>query len=112
MLDGLRQLESLYLRNNQITCINQNAFKDLKNLRIIDFSGNKLSNFNEKAKVDLVSPFQFLRLKKLNLAGNNISFIYKDWKTFWLSNINLSHNHITQLQVNISYNIFLCILFF
>ena len=105
---GLFNLRTLHLTNNIITYISQNAFQDLKNLRRIDLSGNKLSIFNEEAKVSLISPFQFTPfLRKLNLANNNISSIYKDWTQLWFIKIILTNNTFTHLQVHIYYNTYL-----
>ncbi|MFH0898926.1 MAG: leucine-rich repeat domain-containing protein, partial [bacterium] len=52
-LNKLKNLTSLYLRNNRLEELNSDNFRNLKNLEILDVSGNKLSVIKKHAFLDL-----------------------------------------------------------
>ena len=99
---GLFNLRIIFCSRNEIKYIHQNAFKDLRKLKVASFLKNKLSTFNEYCEQNLISPFNNTKnLDKLNLALNNISMFYKDWRDHGvLTFINLQNNSITSIQVN------------
>ena len=102
MLEGFNHLISISFYDNQIKYISPNAFKDLVSLTIAHFSTNELSTFNEKSKIDLISPFHHCkRLKELNLSNNNVISIFKDWidSKSSITKLILRNNSLTYLQV-------------
>ena len=108
MLVGLYKLMDLCFAFNLVTFIDQYAFKDLKSLNTVDFSGNKLSFFNERAKIDLMSPFFHCHyLEVLKLSNNNISTFFEDWLEFQLTKLDLTNNSLTHIEVNILNSTFL-----
>lgn len=62
----LRQIELLY---NDIRLIEEGAFEDLKFLKVLDLSNNKIARINSKMFVNLLSLYEFL------LSGNLLKII-------------------------------------
>jgi hypothetical protein len=66
---GLSKLELLYLDNNAIRTIDDNAFDDLWNLKVLNLNYNKLGSVKQEWFRDLLS------LERLNLGANSLSTI-------------------------------------
>ncbi|XP_057337609.1 protein toll-like [Microplitis mediator] len=102
-LTGLSSLRYLYMSHNNMRTIDPLAFQSQQNLRTLDLSHNNLV-FTPNKFIDefgSISPFHFSHktLVDINLAYNNIDQIFADWNfAIHLETLNLSHNHLTELQ--------------
>ena len=87
------------VNNNNITTIHKNAFKNCE-LEFIYMAYNKIS-FDSDDNQNL-SPFRNCKkLKDLELAYNNISKIYDDWRKIdTLDRLNLFNNSIKYVEVS------------
>lgn len=95
-LAGLRKLQSLFARNNQLAKLDESAFKSsAESLQILDLSGNQFGQV----------PYQSLesikRLFKLNLQSNKLKSLtkadFQQWSKSLLS-ILLNKNQIEQIE--------------
>ncbi|XP_065174215.1 uncharacterized protein [Atheta coriaria] len=99
-------LSNLYMSNNAISKITPNAFKNLKELVILDLSNNKLNVLNPVLLHDTQNPntpkYMFdnlLKLQTIILFGNNISnFDYVLSKHPVLTILDLSNNNLASIS--------------
>jgi len=92
-------LSILNMEKNQLEDIHFEAFEDLRQIREINLSHNKLSF----SSLPFQSPFRkCLNLRKLNLSNNSIESIFEDWTSVLLNldSLNLSYNNISILTVS------------
>lgn len=64
-LKGFEELESLYLPNNNLIALPENLLKSMKNLREVNFAGNKIKRVNPKLLKPVVN-----RLEYADFDGN------------------------------------------
>jgi Leucine-rich repeat (LRR) protein len=95
----LTTLRALSLKRNELQTLYDKVFLGLKNLEILDLSENKLTIIQPGAFAVLNS------LKRLDLSQNSIEVLRE--KTFAISTletVDLSFNHITQMESNVFEN--------
>lgn len=102
-LSGLHSLQELYVDQNILQTIHQQAYRDTPNLFTLHLQHNQLTFVTVDGDNKLMdslgaSPFQHLKhLRILNLNNNYVSSILLDWTyiTSALEHIDLSYNKIT-----------------
>jgi Leucine-rich repeat (LRR) protein len=67
VFEGLSNLTSLDLSNNQLISINEKGFEGLGSLQKLNLDNNKISSINEKPFIQLDS------LEQINFSRNNLS---------------------------------------
>ncbi|XP_049882964.1 chaoptin [Pectinophora gossypiella] len=102
---GLQQLLHLTLSDNQLSHIPNEAFKGLVALRHLDLSHNQLEKIDNKTHGLLDD---CLSLEKIDLSHNNFGFLtkkmfpYSPWVPYRLMDIDLSHNGIPVITLDIT----------
>lgn len=91
----LNDLQELYLQNNNIQTIDFGAFSALNKVKVFNFSFNKW-------KCNSTSdPFgELFNVKRLLLNNNQIDTIPELYSLVFLNELDLSFNHIEELEVN------------
>ncbi|XP_039729815.1 toll-like receptor 8 isoform X2 [Pteropus medius] len=104
-----KSLTELYLSNTNITIINEDDFKNLENLTVLDLSGNCPRCFNapfpctpcaEDASIQIADcAFQHLtNLRYLNLSSTSLHNIHASWfnNMLYLKELHLEFNYLAQ----------------
>lgn len=98
---SLFKLESLDLKDNQIEWIDGDTFDDLRSLKDLDLSVNKLARIDENWLKNLVN------LEELNLSSNQIKVLSGEifYVTTKLEKIVLSFNEIERIEPEVFGNL-------
>ncbi|XP_030758115.1 chaoptin [Sitophilus oryzae] len=96
----LPQLERLFLDDNQLESLDRRAFMNLEHLKSLNLKGNKLTKISYEA-------FQNLpELEDLDLAYNDLKsldfMMFDQVGTLAMFSVNISHNSLKELLVNLS----------
>lgn len=99
---ALTSLEQLHLDDNRIENLERRSFMNLENLKRLNLKGNKISSISYEA-------FQNLpELEDLDMSYNSLtSFeftMFDQVGTLGMFQLNVSHNHITNLAFNLAQN--------
>lgn len=99
----LLDLEQIHLDDNQIGTLERRSFMNLENLKRLNLKGNKIANISYET-------FQNLpELEDLNMSYNKIklfdfSFFDQVGTLSKMFHVNISHNELVDLTVNIGLN--------
>ncbi|XP_055639458.1 slit homolog 1 protein-like [Toxorhynchites rutilus septentrionalis] len=95
---NLRQLEALYLNNNNIRVIDPQAFDDLVRLERLDISYNEITNLDANMHLPL-------GLQMINVAGNGMELWPFEKIPSTLRILEIQDNHLPDLSIGQSVNV-------
>jgi protein toll len=107
VFQNLPRLRELYLNDNRLRYIHQNAFTATRSIETLQLENNRLSFALDEIEITLDqihqynTPFQYLgELRRLILRNNSITKIYSDWcmVNLQLEELDLSFNNITKVR--------------
>lgn len=90
----LYQLEELVLDGNQIEYFEMDTFGNMQKLKKVSLKKNKINHITTEEQINLAA------LEHLSLAYNELQKLeVKKWTMLQLANLDLSHNHLSQMDV-------------